>query len=46
MYTALKLGLQGEPKKTGPQTRDHNSVKSQPIYIFHYKIVNLQLNGY
>ena len=35
--------------KTGPQTHDHNSVKSWPIYkLFSLEdfLVNLQLNGY
>jgi len=35
-------------QKTGPQTHDHNSVKSLPIYSFFSledSWVNLQLNG-
>jgi len=36
-------------QKTGPQTHDHNSVKSLPIYkVFSLEdsLLNLQLNGY
>jgi len=32
--TSATCALQGGPKKVRPQTHGHNSVKSQPIYIF------------
>jgi len=33
-------------QKTGPQTHNHNSVKSYHIFSLQDSIVNLQLNGY
>jgi len=41
--------LHGGPKKTGPQTHNRNSVKSEPIYNFfslENSLVNQQLNVY
>jgi len=37
--TRTHFSIQGGPKKVGPQTHRHNSVKSEPIqFFFHWKI--------